>query len=277
MGVGHYENFSVASIVLPARLRRPVIAIYRFARAADDIADEGDVAPAERLAQLVAFSRALDRISQGERLEHPAFAELTGVIREYRLPIVYFHELLSAFSQDVVKTRYRDFAEVKDYCRRSANPIGRLLLHLFGATAARDLEQSDAICSALQLLNFWQDIAIDLGNNRIYLPQDEMTACSVSEADLAAPTSSAGLQRLMADQIARARAMLESGAPLAGRLPGRIGLELQLIVEGGRTIARKLQRSNERGERGRPTVRPADWLMMLARASVHHLRHRAGV
>ncbi len=276
MGVGHYENFPVASIVLPARLRRPVIAIYRFARAADDIADEGDATREERLLQLVEFSRALDRSAGGERLDHPAFAALTDVIKEHRLPIGYFHALLSAFSQDVVKTRYRDFAEVQDYCCRSANPVGRLLLHLFGATAERDLEQSDAICSALQLLNFWQDVAIDLRKDRIYLPQDEMAACGVLESDLAATKCSAGYHRLMTLQIERARAMLESGAPLAGRLPGRIGLELQLIVEGGRTIACKLHKSNERGNRERPTVRPHDWMMMLTRASVRHLRNRLG-
>jgi squalene synthase HpnC len=274
VGVGHYENFPVASIVLPARLRRPVIAIYRFARAADDIADEGNATPHERLEQLVEFSRHLDRVARGERLNHPAFGELTDVIAAFQLPMTPFHDLLSAFSQDVVKSRYADFAEVLDYCRRSANPVGRLLLHLFGATAPRDLEQSDAVCSALQLLNFWQDIAIDLRKDRVYLPQDAMTRWGVSEADLASGDASPSFCRLMAEQIERGRAMLESGAPLAGRLPGRIGLELQLIIEGGRTIARKLHETNERGERGRPTVRSYDWMMMLARASIRRLRNR---
>jgi squalene synthase HpnC len=274
VGVGHYENFPVASVVLPARLRRPVIAIYRFARAADDIADEGDAAPITRLEQLAEFSRNLDRMAQGERLDHPAFATLTDVIAEFRLPMAPFHDLLSAFSQDVVKSRYANNAEVADYCRRSANPVGRLLLHLFGATAARDLDESDAICSALQLLNFWQDIAIDLGKDRVYLPQDEMAGWGVLESDLASGTSNLGFRQLMAAQIERARAMLESGAPLAGRLPGRIGLELQLIIEGGRTIARKLHELNERGKRGRPIVRSHDWMMMLARASFRHIRNR---
>ncbi len=271
MGVGHYENFPVASIMLPGYLRRPIIAIYRFARAADDIADEGDATAAERLARLADYARMLDRIAAGQPTPHPPFEALAAAIGEFQLPIALFHDLLSAFSQDVVKTRYRDFAEVLDYCRRSANPIGRLLLRLYGATAPCDLEQSDAICTALQLINFWQDIAIDYEKGRVYIPQDDLARFGVVEGDLVAHNTRRSRKALIAYQIDRAHAMLESGVPLAERLQGRIGMELGLIVEGGLCIARKLQRLNERGIQARPVVRPHDWATIVARASIRRL------
>ncbi|MFN0300762.1 MAG: squalene synthase HpnC [Burkholderiales bacterium] len=270
MGAGHYENFPVASIMLPGRLRRPVIAIYRFARAADDIADEGDAPAEERLAQLVGFARRLDRIASGQPTPDPTFEALAATIREFQLPMALFHDLLSAFSQDVVKSRYRDFAQLLDYCRRSANPIGRMLLRLYGVSAPRDLEQSDAICTALQLINFWQDIAIDYEKGRIYVPQDDLARFGVAEDSLVAHSPSR--QALIAYQIERSRAMLESGAPLAARLRGRIGMELGLIVEGGLSIARKLRRLNERGIHARPVLRPHDWATIVARASIRRLR-----
>lgn len=257
--------------MLPQHLRRPVIAIYRFARAADDIADEGDAMPAERLARLVDYARMLDRIASGQPTPQAPFEDLAAAIRDFQLPMALFHDLLSAFSQDVVKTRYRDFGQVLDYCRRSANPIGRLLLRLYGATALRDLEQSDAICTALQLINFWQDIAIDYEKGRVYVPQDDLARFGVVESDLVAHSISPSRKALIAYQIDRARAMLESGAPLAGRLQGRIGMELGLIVEGGLSIARKLRRLNERGIESRPVVRPLDWAAIFARASIRRL------
>ncbi len=271
MGIGHYENFPVASIMLPGHLRRPVIAIYRFARAADDIADEGDATAEARLAQLVGFARKLDRIASGQPTPDPPFEALAAAIREFQLPMALFHDLLSAFSQDVVKTRYRDFAQLLDYCQRSANPIGRLLLRLYGVTAPRDLEQSDAICTALQLINFWQDIAIDHEKGRVYVPQDELARFGVEEADLVAHGTNPSRQALIAYQIDRSSAMLESGAPLAGRLQGRIGMELGLIVEGGLSIARKLRCLNERGIQARPVVRAHDWATIVARTFIRRL------
>mgnify|MGYP000917401055 FL=1 len=174
MPVDHYENFPVASVLLPKRLRRPIEAIYRFARSADDIADEGDALPAERLAGLAAYNIQLDAIERGEPVAGPVFAPLAAAIADWRLPIQLFRDLLDAFSQDVTKERYADYTELLDYCRRSANPVGRLLLHLVDRASPENLIRSDAICSALQLANFWQDIAVDWKKNRVYLPQEDL-------------------------------------------------------------------------------------------------------
>ncbi|HSY27649.1 MAG TPA: squalene synthase HpnC, partial [Burkholderiaceae bacterium] len=170
MSIDHYENFPVASILLPARLRPAVEAIYRFARNADDLADEGDASDEQRLAALSAYERALQRIEDGQTAESPLFDTLGKVIKDYALPLQPFRDLLSAFKQDVVTKRYASFTELLDYCRRSANPVGTLMLHLYGAATPDNLRDSDAICSALQLINFWQDAAVDWQKARIYLP-----------------------------------------------------------------------------------------------------------
>jgi len=187
--IDHYENFPVASVLLPARLRKPVELIYRFARTADDFADEGQMPDAERLALLAGFSAELRRIESGEAARTPLFQELAPMIEERRLPFGLFHDLLSAFAQDVTKQRYADLTEVLDYCRRSANPVGRLLLVLYGAATPRNNAWSDKICSALQIINFLQDIALDHDHGRIYLPQDELASYGVGEAQIAAHDS----------------------------------------------------------------------------------------
>lgn len=161
MSVDHYENFPVASLLVPPHLRRPIAVIYHFARSADDLADEGTDPPAARLAALAAYRAELERIAAGTLPQLPLFADLAQVIRDHKLPLQLFHDLLDAFAQDVVKTRYANYTELLDYCRRSANPVGRLVLHLFGRTESARLQESDAICTALQLINFWQDVAID--------------------------------------------------------------------------------------------------------------------
>src|SRR5213083_656215 len=214
MSVG-YENFPVASVLLPAALRRPVSLIYRFARTADDFADEGDLAPQERLALLAGYRAELRRIEAGRSPESPLFRELSEVVAAHRLPLAPFHDLLDAFSQDVTKRRYANFAELMDYCRRSADPAGRLMLHLYGAADARNVAQSDAICSALQLINFWQDVAIDWDKNRIYLPQEDLRRFGVTEADIAGRRNTPAWRALMAFEVERARAMMLAGAPLA--------------------------------------------------------------
>jgi squalene synthase HpnC len=266
MGVGHYENFPVASWVLPARLRAPIRAIYAFARRADDLADEGEVPDAVRLASLSAFGRALDRIEAGEPAESELFCELATHIRAHALPIGLFRDLLSAFAQDVTKHRYADFGEVMDYCRRSANPIGRLLLHLYGERDPRSLAYSDGICSGLQLINFLQDIAIDYRKDRVYLPQDELARYGVSERQIAAGDAGGAWEHMMRHQIERARRMLQAGAPLGRVLKGRIGMELRMIVLGGERILRKLHQARGDVFRQRPVLRSGDWLYMFGRA-----------
>jgi len=264
--VGHYENFPVASLFLPPRLRAPVGVIYRFARSADDFADEGQDAPAERLAKLNAYRTELDRIRDGQAPRTPLFVEVAAMVTEFRLPLAPFYDLLDAFSQDVVKQRYADFGEVMHYCSRSAAPVGRLLLHLYHAAQPDNIAKSDAICSALQLVNFWQDVAVDLAKDRIYLPVDEMARFGVDEAALRREDTGSEWHALMAFQVERARAMLESGAPLAKRLPGRIGFELRLMVQGGLRILEKIEAVRYDVFRRRPVLRGWDWPLLLVRA-----------
>ena len=266
LSVGHYENFPVASILLPGNLRAPVSIIYRFARTADDIADEGVMAQAERLEGLDAYRGELRRIESGQPAHGALFSDLARVIHDHELPFAPFYDLLDAFSQDVVKSRYADFGEVMHYCHRSADPVGRLMLHLYRAANADNIVQSDAICSALQLINFWQDVAIDYRKDRVYLPQDELLRFGVNEAQIAAGRADERWRNLMAFQVGRARALLQSGAPLATRLRGRIGLELKMIVQGGLRITDKLAAVRYDAFRQRPILKPLDWPLMLVRA-----------
>ena len=265
MSVGHYENFPVGSILLPSRLRRPVGVIYRFARTADDFADEGTLPAGQRLIRLEEYRTELHRLQRNGAAETPLFRALQEVVREHGLPLQPFFDLLDAFSQDVTKSRYANFAEVMDYCRRSADPVGRLMLHLYGAASAENLSQSDAICSALQLINFWQDVAIDYRKDRIYLPQDEMARFGISERQIAAQDAGGRWADLMLFQTGRARAMLESGAPLTLRIRGRIGLELRMIVQGGLRMLEKLDAIRGDVFRRRPVLRALDWPLMTIR------------
>ena len=266
MGVNHYENFPVASLLLPPRFRHPVAQIYRFAREADDFADEGTAAPAQRIAALDEFRAELDRIERGERPRLALFEELGSVVREHRLPLRLLRDLLDAFTQDVTKSRYDNYAEVLDYCRRSANPIGRLLLHLFQATGGDNPGWSDSICSALQLINFWQDVAVDYAKDRIYLPQDEMRTYGVTERHIAEQRCDRNWIALMKFQTERARGLLQSGAPLGRALPGRIGLEIRATVQGGLRILEKLEGADYDMFRHRPVLKWGDWPIIFARA-----------
>jgi len=266
MPVNHYENFPVASLLLPARLRRPVELIYRFARSADDCADEGDLPDAQRLALLAAYHAELRRIERNEPPQQPLFHELAPAIRMHQLPLQLLHDLLSAFEQDVTKKRYADFDEVMDYCRRSANPVGRLLLHLFGQTDAQSCAQSDWICSALQLINFLQDVELDYAKGRIYLPQDEMQRFGITEAQIANHDTGGHWQPFMQFQIERCREMLRAGAPLGRTLKGRTGFEIRMTIAGGTRILDKLAATNGDMFNHRPVLRSFDWLHMFGRA-----------
>lgn len=266
MGVGHYENFPVASLLLPARLRHPVGVIYRFARSADDIADEGDFPAPVRLQRLADFNLQLTRIERGERVHAPLFEDLAVVIDRFRLPFAPFRDLLSAFSQDCVKSRYADYDELLDYSRRSADPIGRLLLHLFDAYGTETVACSDRICTALQLINFWQDVAIDYAKDRIYLPLDDMRRFGVSEAQLTQASADHAFRALMRHQVERTRRLLHGGAALGQRLRGRIGLEIRMVIAGGDTILQKLIAADYDVFRHRPVLRSRDWLSMFARS-----------
>lgn len=263
MAVDHYENFPVASILLPRRIRRAVEIIYYFARQADDFADEGDMPDTERLSRLDEFRAELKRIENGEAAQSPLFEALGEIVNKYQLPIQLLHDLLDAFSQDVLKKRYANFDELVDYCQRSANPVGRLLLHLYDEATPQNLIYSDHICTSLQLINFWQDVQKDHAIARIYLPQDEMARFNVCEAQIAEGHVDDAWQQLMQFQVERARALMLSGAPLGSILTGRIGLEMRLIIAGGMRILRKLEKVKYDMFNQRPVLRPHDWLIML--------------
>jgi squalene synthase HpnC len=270
MPVDHYENFPVASILLPAHLRPAVEIIYAFARSADDLADEGDATPEERLAALAEYEVELDRIAATHMPNTRLFQSLAEIIRAYELPLQPFRDLLSAFKQDVVTTRYADFEMLLDYCCRSANPVGTLMLHLYGAATPTNLRDSDAICSALQLINFWQDVAIDWQKARIYLPLDDMNRHAISESDIAGEHITDDWRALMQFEIDRARSMILSGAPLALRLPGRIGWELRMVVQGGLRILEAIEEAHHDVFRHRPKLGKSDWLKIVWRAIRMH-------
>ncbi|WP_151447546.1 squalene synthase HpnC [Lacisediminimonas profundi] len=266
MSVEHYENFPVASVLLPSRLRPAVEAIYNFARSADDVADEGDASPAERLAGLARYREGLDRIQQGMPPGSPMFAALQNAVIEHSLALQPLRDLLSAFEQDVVTTRYPDHDTVLDYCRRSANPVGRLMLALYGQQDDESLRQSDAICSALQLINFLQDVAIDLRKQRIYLPQEDLQRFGVTQQQMADGEVDQRWRALMRFEVERSRALMLAGAPLAKRLPGRIGWELRLVVQGGLRILEQIEAAGFDVFRQRPKLGKTDWAVLLFRA-----------
>ena len=248
--MNHYENFPVASWLCPPALRPPILAIYQFARTADDLADEGVALPEERLADLEAFREAWLSSLQAPLAPQARWADIFNTlavqIQRFQLPLGPLHDLLDAFEQDVHYTRdarvYAHRAELLQYCQRSANPIGRLLLHLYRVNDADSLRRSDAICTALQLINFWQDLSEDLPRGRLYLPDG---------ADLGA-------------ELAYARSLMHSGAPLVHQLPGRAGWELRLVVQGGLRILDKIERTDP--WRHRPVLVWHDWAIMLWRA-----------
>ena len=230
----HYENFPVASILLPKRLRKPISVIYSFARTADDFADEGDASQTERLQQLDSYSQAIQQINNNHyQGSDPIFIALADVIKQHLLPINLFNDLLSAFKQDVIKSRYANFDEVLDYCTRSANPVGRLLLHLVGQTSDEQLKQSDAVCTALQLINFYQDIVQDYTeSDRIYIPQDELAKAGLKEQDLVNPDSQK-IAPLIRSLYQRTERIIADGCELGVHLSGRMGWEVRAVTLGG--------------------------------------------
>ena len=271
--IEHYENFPVASWLCPPHLRAPIAALYHYARTADDLADEGDVSAQQRLDDLAAYRADLMAISTGQPPSPrwpQVFLPLRVAVQTYALPVALLTDLLDAFGQDVRKTRdqasYADQAELLDYCRRSANPVGRLLLHLYGVSDAQAWAQSDAICTALQLINFWQDLSRDLPRGRHYLPEADCQAFGVTRAELATQVPTPNTTQLIAAQVHTARAMMQQGSPLVHRLPGRAGWELRLVVQGGLRILDHIEALNYTTQRTRPALGAADVPVMLWRA-----------
>ena len=277
--IGHYENFPVASLLCPAALRAPIAAIYHLARCADDIADEGTASAAERLATLQAYRAQLQQVYATPATAAPdgldarwggIFHELHWAVHRHTLPAALLHDLLDAFAQDIEKTRdrsgYRDAAELQDYCRRSANPVGRLLLHLYGVHDAMALQRSDAICTALQLINFWQDPSVDIPRGRYYFSDAAQQQHGVVAADLLALRQTPAITAMLAACVADARRTMAAGAPLVHQVPGRAGWELRLVVQGGLRILDRIEQLHYRSLQTRPTLRPWDYALMLWRA-----------
>lgn len=260
---GHAENFPVASLLVPRRERRAIVALYRYARAADDLADEGDAPAGDRLAALGAYRAAVQAIAGGRdadpSLGQPPFRDLLAAVREHALPCAPLLDLLSAFEQDVTVHRYPDYAALRDYCRRSADPVGRLVLAVFGRAEPDLLPASDAVCTGLQLANFWQDVAVDWTKGRVYLPQDEMAAHGVDEAAIAAGRCDRRWRELMRFQTRRARGLLERGRPLARALRWRQALEIRAVIAGGLAILDRIDAVDGDVFRRRPTLGGADW------------------
>ena len=277
-GVGHYENFPVASLLTPPALRPAIKAIYHFARVADDIADEGAIAAETRLHTLAQYREALETCAHESAYRHEPWATVFGplakVIQRYHLPVDCLHALLSAFEQDVRYTAnvrlYADMDELLDYCSRSANPVGRLLLHLYEVRDEASLRQSDQICSALQLINFWQDIREDAEQQRYYLPASALASARLKPGDLLGIAPGSAAAQSLETEIARlchhARGMMMDGAPLALRLPGRLGWELRLVVQGGLRILDHIERSGFRSWQTRPALGIRDLPVMAWRA-----------
>lgn len=267
----HYENFPVASRLLPARMRLPVAAIYAFARRADDLADEGyqdanGMDAEARVAALQQMAEQLDACAAGQPSDDPVYIALADAMARFSLPAELFHDLLSAFQQDVSKKRFEDFGEVMHYCRRSANPIGRLLLHIYGQTDRQSLGYSDAVCSALQLINFYQDLAQDYDEmDRIYIPKDEIRAAFVNETYFKNRITDGPMILLMRKQYERANKLLNAGAPLGKKLKGRFGFEIRLIIAAGSRVLQKLYAQHE-DVFSRPRLSFADWLWVFWKA-----------
>jgi hydroxysqualene synthase len=261
----HYENFPVASRLLPRSLRGPVAAIYCYARDADDIADE-DPGPVEQrrtaLWRMQARVRSLDDPS-GET--EPEWRALADTLQRFDLPVALLTDLADAFIQDLDKTRYANFGEVMAYCRRSANPVGRLLLHLADRVTPENLACSDAVCSALQLINFHQDLHQDFAEHgRIYIPLDDMAAHGITEEHLRDRISDFRMRSLMQLQYRRTDRLLRAGAPLGRALPGRLGLEIRAIIQGGARVLWRLRQQED--VFSRPRLRVGDWLLVIGRS-----------
>jgi squalene synthase HpnC len=269
MSVDHYENFPVASLLCPPRLRPAVISIYRFARTADDIADEGNALPEERLAELSRYRQALAGAIRGQApaSEWPqVFVPLALQIRLFSLPPRLLYDLLDAFEQDIGNPHYADAPALLDYCSRSANPVGRLLLHLHAIDDAVSLRQSDAICTALQLINFWQDLSVDTARGRHYVTDADLVAHGLRREDLLALRDTPATRTLVRQLCAQARRLMIQGAPLAFRIPGRSGWELRFVVQGGLRILERIEAIDCAVLTRRPTLSRADALPLLWRA-----------
>ncbi|MGC1276494.1 MAG: squalene synthase HpnC [Planctomycetaceae bacterium] len=272
LSTGHYENFPVLSIALPRRLRQDFANVYAFCRWADDLGDEIHD-PAESLRLLDWWQSELDDCFAG-RARHPVFVALRETIAAHNVPKQPFDDLISAFQQDQVKTRFDSFADLRDYCRRSADPVGRIVLQLCGRYDEEGVALSDSICTGLQLINFWQDVARDFEIGRIYLPRDDRARFGYCEDDLVNRRTTPAFLDLMRFEVDRARALLRDGLPLADRMPGRLQTVIALFALGGLRICDGVEDIGFRVWDTRPALSKADTARLLMKAAGRTLTSR---
>lgn len=270
IALGHYENFLVASVLLPRSMQSPFYSVYAFCRHADDLADES---PSRKIAteRLAEWQQQLDRCFAGHSVQHPIFVALADTISRFHLAKRPFDDLLDAFRQDQVKTRYANFPELVDYCRRSANPVGQIVLRLAAVDSPANIALSDSICTGLQLANHWQDIRRDFQAGRIYLPQNALDAANVSESMLAEPRACDAVKRLIAGQCQQARKFLLAGLPLAGQVPRWLAADIRLFAHGGLETLDAIARCDHDTLHKRPTVSKTRQLKLVIRAMLRRL------
>ncbi len=256
----HYENFPTASLLIRRDLRPAIAAIYAFARAADDMADEGDDDVGKRLKQLDAWEVLLERCEKG-KVDHPVFMALGDAIREYRLPVSCLHDLLTAFRMDVSIHAYATVDELMFYCRHSANPVGRLVLALHGVAHPAALDASDAVCTALQLTNFWQDFSRDIPNGRCYLPEEWLKSANIGSADLLEKDVSKQIYLPLMEAIEYTDTLFAKGRKLIPFLPFRLKLQIAATLRGGRKILREVQHSHDPLHQ-RPALQKRTWFAL---------------
>lgn len=260
----HYENFPVASVFLPKNIRKHIAAVYAFARIADDFADEGSLTPQERLEKLDEWEQQLRACYHGTA-SHPIFIALRETVSTFHIPREYFERLLIAFRADVTKNRYETWHEVLSYCENSANPVGRIVLHLFGYTDAERCRHSDAICTALQLTNFWQDLSVDIARNRIYIPRDDIKRYGCSEDDILAQRCTPNVHDLLHEMVLRTEQLFEQGRRLTSMVHFPLNCELKLTVLGGYHILTLIRKQNYNTFVKRPTLGAQSVLPLLFR------------
>ena len=258
----HYENFPVISFLIPNHLKKHVAIIYKFARLADDIADEGIFSPEERIIKMNSFENEFNNSLSGNYAT-PFWMSLVNTINEQNLTKQYFSDLLKAFRQDIIKNRYKKFKEVLDYCKYSANPVGRLILELFDIRNDKINVYSDYICTALQLTNFYQDFSLDLKKNRIYLPEDEIIAFNLNENDFKMRENKFNFAALIQFQIRRVKNMYMDGYSLLPHLPRRLKYEIGLTISGGEKILAKIEEINYNVLDNRPVLTKKDYFGLL--------------
>lgn len=261
----HYENFPVASFLIPKSLRKDIAIIYWFARTADDLADEGEEEYEERLEKLNLFEKGFN-LSLETKSNNKFFEQLSKTIKNNNLTSAYFLNLLSAFKQDVIKKRYENFNEVLDYCNRSANPVGRILLELFKVNEEEARICSDKICTALQLTNFYQDTLIDFNKGRIYYPEDEMKLFNVTELMLELKENNANIKALVKHNVDRTQFLFDEGKKLFEYLSGRFLYEIKWTIAGGEKILSKIRKNNYDVFSKRPKLSKIDFITLFMKS-----------